>query len=716
MAINLNIVSKFDQKGLKKAQDSLRKFASGAVKAAGAAVAGVGVIGVQSVRSFASFDAAMTKSIAIMGDVSDTMRNDMSEAAREVAKQTTFSADQAAESFFFLASAGLDAEQSIAAMPQVAKFAQAGMFDMALATDLATDAQSALGLTSDDAAENLENLTRVTDVFVKANNLANTSVQQISEALTNKAGAALKVAGKDLEEGAAVLAVFADQGVKGTEAGEKLNIALRDITRAAGRAPEKFEALGLEVLDADDNLRNMADVVDEFTEVLGPMSDATAAVTLEQLGLTRGVGDAIKLLLGGGDSIREYEAALRDAGGTTEQVANNQLETLSAKADLLRSRIADLGIAIGTSLAPLADDMIAQLGPTIDSLEAPLIKMFEELAPKIAELIAQLPALIEGLIPLIEPVGEITALFTGLLEDTLPLLKKLIEDFGPVLETFTGFLADNGTVVGALILSMVLFTSVLRIVNTTLGIFTGVTAGSTAASGGFAAMLKRPVIANLITLGIALLAVIGGFIFFRDEIVQSGDAGANAMLTLLNAVQAMRRGIAFALNGVLGMIERVIDGFLSVARTINIINEGLGLDTFDIPAREDVIGSLQIDLTASGGDELAREIIRLRTLAGDDFGAGSPASERKGRGPGLLSSEALRGLSAALMDVSRQQKELTDPPTVIPFLPGQAPGQVNNITVNAGLGVNGNRVGQDVVEILERYEREAGPVFEAARQ
>ena len=92
MAINLNIVSKFDQKGLKRAQDSLKRFAGGAVKAAGAAVAGVGLIGVQSVRSFASFDAQMTKSLAIMGDVSEAMETDMANAAREVAKATTFSA------------------------------------------------------------------------------------------------------------------------------------------------------------------------------------------------------------------------------------------------------------------------------------------------------------------------------------------------------------------------------------------------------------------------------------------------------------------------------------------------------------------------------------------------------------------------------------------------------------------------------------------------
>ena len=51
------------------------------------------------------------------------MRDDMVAAAEEVGRVTTFSARDAAESYFFLASAGLDAKQSIAALPAVAQFA-----------------------------------------------------------------------------------------------------------------------------------------------------------------------------------------------------------------------------------------------------------------------------------------------------------------------------------------------------------------------------------------------------------------------------------------------------------------------------------------------------------------------------------------------------------------------------------------------------------------
>jgi TP901 family phage tail tape measure protein len=194
----------------------------GLLAKAGIGAVAVGMIAlakgaVESVQAFTKFEDKMTQSLAIM-QTTTAQQEQMARVAREVATETTISATQSAEAYFYLASAGLDAEQSMSALPQVAKFAQAGMFDMATATDLATDAQSALGLTVKDAQQNLMNLTRVTDVLVKANTLANATVQQFSEALTNKAGSALKVTNKSIEEGVAVLSAFADRGVKGAEA------------------------------------------------------------------------------------------------------------------------------------------------------------------------------------------------------------------------------------------------------------------------------------------------------------------------------------------------------------------------------------------------------------------------------------------------------------------------------------------------------------------
>ncbi len=332
-------------------------------------------------RQFMAFDDAMTQSLAIMSATEDQQRR-MEQTAREVAITTSFSAEQSAESFFFLASAGLDAEQQIQALPQVAKFAQAGMFDMATATDLATDAQSALGLTVNDAQQNLANLTRVTDVLVKANTLANASVQQFSEALTSKAGSALKVVNKDIEEGVAVLAVFADAGVKGAEGGEKLNQVLRDIPRATAKNGDEFRKLGLEMFDAEGNMRNVADIVEELDRVLKPMSDELKASTLDQLGLNRGVADAVKILSGSTEKIREYESALRDSGGTTEEVADKQIQSLSQQVGLAGDKFAEVGLLIMEKFAPALERAIG-LGNTF--LDEVILRLEGEVDPKPVE-------------------------------------------------------------------------------------------------------------------------------------------------------------------------------------------------------------------------------------------------------------------------------------------------------------------------------------------
>lgn len=350
------------QKTLGKATGNLAKFAKVGVLGAAAAVAGGVAI---SIKSFADFDAAMTESTAIMGDVSNAMRKDMSDAAREVAKTTKFSATEAAQSYFFLASAGMDAAQSIEALPKVAAFAQAGAFDMARATDLLTDAQSALGLVVDDSAKSLENLARVGDVLVGANTLANASVEQFSESLTQKAGAALRVLNKDIEEGVAVLAVYADQGTKGSEAGVQLNAVLEGLTRTARLKADAYKDLGVAVFDSSGEMRNMGDIVGDLEKSLAGMSTEQQFAELASLGLTRQARDGTVALLGNADAIREYEAKLRDMGGVTQDVADKQMDTFWAKLGIVKDQLLDVALSVGQTLMPalegFADWLTAKL-------------------------------------------------------------------------------------------------------------------------------------------------------------------------------------------------------------------------------------------------------------------------------------------------------------------------------------------------------------------
>lgn len=371
----------------------------------------IALIGGASVKAFASFDAAMTQSVAIMGDVSDALRDDMVDAARDMAKETSFSATQAAESYFFLASAGLDAEASIAALPQVAQFAQAGMFDMATATDLLTDAQSALGLTiRDDAVANMENMARVSDTLVRANTLANATVEQFSQSLTREAGAALKSFNIDVEEGVAVLAAFADQGVKGEIAGTGLSRILRLMTTAAVDNAEAYDRLNVRVFDTFGNIRNLADIIADLEGALGGLTDAQRVAELSALGFQARVQGVILPLLGTSEAIRTYERELRSAAGFTQDVADKQLQTFSEQMKLVKDELVDVGIELGGTLAPIILDFARnKLIPAIESTRG-LVEAFGDLSPQTQKAITGFAGFALILGPLLITMGSLVRL------------------------------------------------------------------------------------------------------------------------------------------------------------------------------------------------------------------------------------------------------------------------------------------------------------------
>lgn len=342
----------------------LKRVGNIATAAFNTAAIGAGAWAAFSIKKAADFDKAMTRSTAIIGDLSDSMRDRLEKAAREVAKTTVFSAEESAEAIFGLASAGLEAEQIITALPVVARFAQAGLLDMAEASDFLTQSQKSLGLTSKDANQNMINMTRISDVLTEVNNRSSGEVDDFAEALRRASGQ-MRVTGVSLEEGTAILGAFAAQGILGADAGDKFRVILRDLPRAIAANTEEFSALGLNVTDSSGNLRNMADVVAEFERVMGPMSDTSRQAAFDQIGLTRSARDAMIQLLGTSDATRILEKQLKSAGGATEVVAERQLQNLHDQWGLVVSRVEDAAISFGQVLIPV---ILNEVLPALESL------------------------------------------------------------------------------------------------------------------------------------------------------------------------------------------------------------------------------------------------------------------------------------------------------------------------------------------------------------
>jgi TP901 family phage tail tape measure protein len=708
--ITIPVTYKSDPRGLKKAESSLRKFASAATATAKVATVSIGAIAAVSIREFAKFDAALNKSIAIMGNVSDSMRTDMADAAREVAKATTFSNEQAAESFFFLASAGLDAASSVKAMPSVAKFAQAGMFDMALATDLLTDAQSALGLTiRDDAVKNMENMIRVSDVLVKANTLANATVQQFSEALTNKAGAALKVVGKDIEEGVAVLAAFADQGIKGADAGTKFGIVMRDLQTKALKNSAAFAAMNIAVFDSTGEMNNLGDIIAEIETALDGMSDAQAKATLLQLGFADKSVAAIQAVLGSSEAIKTYEASLRDSAGTTENVAEKQLDTLIAQFSLLKSVVADVGLSIGQDFEPALMTLAKGLRETIEDQGPEFVNLFKDVDDSLKPLLDSMPKLVTtAILPLtavfvdlflilMDIVNAILPPFMTLLEALAPLFFDILPVVRELIEPLLVPLSDALMVVAEALIPLVetLVPALINILEAVgpelvnvLSIFLSLTQ---IALPPFIFLLELliPIIETVAAILAAVMSVaLHNFGGSLDETAEKLSAFAESFRTVFFNIQKF---LVNVINNMIGSVERFIN---NIIRRFNDLNNELGLD---LEVQEIKIGRLPDPKIPMFADRSMR-FPQVDTRGVSDVSSRhfDPVKQFRLRPMGNMADMGM---------LDRMTRN-----TFGGSIPSPGGTQVTyHINVNAN-NMNEARVGEEIVRQLKNYERLNGSI------
>jgi TP901 family phage tail tape measure protein len=372
------------------------------------------LLGGAAIKFGADFEKSMTTSVAIMGDISGEMREKLETAAREIAKTTTVSANAAAKAYYYLVSAGYSAADAVGALPKVVKFALAGQMQLEEATSLLADSQNALGLKVKDTAQNMENMARVSDVMSQANNLANGSVQDFALALTNKGAAALRMVNKEVEEGVAVLMAYASSGVKGEEAGEKLYIVLRDLQTAALKFPKAFSDAGISVFDASGKMRNMADIIADLEKRLGGMSDAQKRQQMMTLGFQdRSVAATIQLL-GQSKAIQQYESDLKKAAGTTETVAQKQMQNFSDQLTILKNKLVVVGIELYQTLQPILMNKVVPALENATKKISDIVKWFTSLDSDIKKTIISILGLITITGPLILGLGKTILLIHNL--------------------------------------------------------------------------------------------------------------------------------------------------------------------------------------------------------------------------------------------------------------------------------------------------------------
>lgn len=310
---------------MKSGLSTVAKVSAAAIGTASTAVV---AFGKSSVDAGMVFDSSMSQVAATMGTTVDQIQN-LRDYAQEMGAKTAFSASQAADAMNYMALAGYDAETTMEMLPNVLNLAAAGGIELAYASDMITDSQSALGLSLDETAE-------LVDKMAKASSKSNTSVQQLGEAILTVGGTAKTLSGGTTELSTA-LGILADNGVKGAEGGTALRNIILSLSAPTDTAADAMESLGLNAFDADGNLRPLNETFDDLNSALSSMTQGEQTKVLNKIFNKVDLKSVNALLANTIGSFENIEDAIQDTGVNWEKYDVSAEAALQNAAYMLES-------------------------------------------------------------------------------------------------------------------------------------------------------------------------------------------------------------------------------------------------------------------------------------------------------------------------------------------------------------------------------------------
>ena len=493
--IKANLISSAIINGVKALANGLKTLATAAV--------GVG----------SDFESGMSQVAATMGITTEEIAagseefDKLQKAAKEAGATTQFSATQAAEALNYMALAGYDADKSIETLPTVLNLAAAGGMDLATASDMVTDSMSALG----DAAGTTESFV---DKMAKTSQKSNTNVQQLGEAILTVGGTAKNLAGGVVEMNT-VLGIFADNGVKGAEGGTALRNVILSLTAPTDKAKKQMEALGLQVFDANGNMRPLNETFNDLNGILGTMTQGEQTEVLNSIFNKVDLKSVNALLANSGERFDELSGYISDCDGAAADMAATMNDNLQGKVTILKSGLEGLGIAAYEKFKTPLTNAVENITEVIGQLQTDLTD---------GSLSGALEKIATGFGNLIEKAGEIVA----------AVLPALLEGLG--------WIADNGDAIVSVLAGIGAGFAAFKVASLIQGVVSAFQAfklaneGATIAQWAMNAAMNANPIILIVTLVAGLVAAIVTFIATNED---ARAAIANVWGKIKNAIEVV---------------------------------------------------------------------------------------------------------------------------------------------------------------------------------
>jgi TP901 family phage tail tape measure protein len=265
----------------------------------------------------------------------------LNETARFMGATTRFSAKEAGDGMLFLARAGFDVNQNIAAIPATLNLAAAGAIELGQAADFASNILTAFKL---DASE----MDRVANVLVNTANSANTNIVQLAEGMRFAAPVAGQL-GISIEEAAALIGVLGDSGIQASLAGTGFRKIMLSLVGPTEQAAKALEELGIQEEEAEERFKGgLIQIFERLKDGMFSAKDAMdifgVRATSAALVVADGINKMQELTQANIEASDGMGAAARAAEGMSDDIEGAWKNLVSVSQELVL-QLGDAGVS-----------------------------------------------------------------------------------------------------------------------------------------------------------------------------------------------------------------------------------------------------------------------------------------------------------------------------------------------------------------------------------
>lgn len=390
---------------LAEQREAMERVGTAFLTVGGLIAAGLGL----AIKEAADFDAQMsqikTLSHGTAGEM-DQLRN----AALTAGQAIGFSANEVADAETELVKAGVSVKDILGGgLKGALDLAAAGQLSVADATSIAASAMVQFGLKGKDVPH-------IADLLAAGADKALGSVQDLGNAL-KFVGPVANNLGVSIEQVTGTLALFAQNGILGEQAGTSLRGVLLSLTSPSKQAADVMEKYGISLYNAQGKFVGVDGAAEQLKKRLGPLDDATRNLALGQIFGNEQITAATVLYKGGASAVDKWTNSVNENGFASEQAAG--------KMDNLNGDLRKLQAAFQSALIDTGETSQSSLRGVVQAITG-LVQAFSSLGPGAQSAVFIVGALAAGVLLLgggfLVAVPKVAAFKASL--DTLQLSGK----------------------------------------------------------------------------------------------------------------------------------------------------------------------------------------------------------------------------------------------------------------------------------------------------